>query len=130
PEQHGQWRSSPDPIGSPQKHAEWQEGNTKYYREWQVRHDGETRDVPTGGHWGTWGGWGAYAPVAPRVFDSEQKVIGGWEIDSEHFVGVDRSKQYRWTQTGHKTIPLPPTYTEWVIKGTTSGPEVPTPNGT
>src|SRR5690606_5158989 len=51
PEQHVQWRSAPDPIGSPQKHAEWQEGNTKFYREWQVRHDGQTRQVPNGFTW-------------------------------------------------------------------------------
>ncbi len=48
PEQHVQWRSTPDPIGSPQKHAEGTVGNTKFYREWQVRHDDQTRQVSDG----------------------------------------------------------------------------------
>jgi hypothetical protein len=48
PEQHGQWRNTTDPVGSPQEHASWQDGNTKYYREWQVRHDGQTREVSDG----------------------------------------------------------------------------------
>ena len=40
PETHTSWEDSPDPLGSPAPHGNWTD---TYQREWQARHDGETR---------------------------------------------------------------------------------------
>lgn len=46
PEQHTSWQDSADPLGTPQPHA----STPTFYREWQARFDGQTREVPNGSH--------------------------------------------------------------------------------
>lgn len=83
PEQHVQWRSAPDPIGSPQKHAEWQEGNTKFYREWQVRHDGQTRQVHT-----PWTDWADTGDVVRTDEQTEPELPADTDVIEHRWVYV------------------------------------------
>jgi hypothetical protein len=46
PEQHTSWQDSDEPLGTPQLHAQ----GANFYREWQARFDGQTRQVETGTH--------------------------------------------------------------------------------
>ena len=50
PMTHESWQDSDAPLGEPAFHAQWTSGNTEYYRVWQARFTGDTRQVQTGSH--------------------------------------------------------------------------------
>lgn len=50
PVTHESWEDSDTPLGVPQFHGSGQDGNTQWYREWQARFDGQTRQVENGSH--------------------------------------------------------------------------------
>lgn len=50
PQSHVSWQDNTDPLGSPAFHGQWTEGNTQYYRQWQARYTGNTRQTETGSH--------------------------------------------------------------------------------
>lgn len=48
PMTHVTWENSDAPLGEPAFHAQWKDGDTGYYRVWQARATGETREVANG----------------------------------------------------------------------------------
>ena len=52
PLSHVSWETFNQPsIGEPAFHADGSDNGTDWYRQWQVRNTGETRQVENGGHW-------------------------------------------------------------------------------
>ena len=52
PLSHVSWKTFDKPsIGEPAFHADGSNDGTDWYRQWQVRNTGETRQVENGGHW-------------------------------------------------------------------------------
>ena len=52
PLSHVSWKTFDQPsIGEPALHADGSNDGTDWYRQWQVRNTGDTRQVENGGHW-------------------------------------------------------------------------------
>jgi hypothetical protein len=50
PMTHESWQDSDSPLGESALDAQWKDGDTEYYRVWQARSTGDTRQVQTGAH--------------------------------------------------------------------------------
>lgn len=82
PESHTSWQDSNTPLGVPEYHASGTYSNgTQWYREWQARATGETRQVQTGTQtvYSEWSAWTPYGtnpyrtePVLPANTDLKQ----------------------------------------------------------
>lgn len=109
PEQHTSWQLSNAPLGAPAFHGEGHTGNRYWYRVWQARWDGTTREVED------------KAAYDETVVDEE-----AWTETIEHPAVVCEQPPVTETPTPSPT-PTEPPVTETPVPTPTDDPTVPTP---
>ena len=94
PLSHVSWETFNQPsIGGVSFHGEGSNNGTDWYRQWQVRNTGETRQVEKGGHWEyQWAtsdpgaGWTKFGDCRWKVEPAPEQVIfykdGAWTTDT------------------------------------------------
>lgn len=107
PETHTSWQDSATPLGTPQLHGQgtYSDG-TQWYREWQARPTGETRQVQTGtttvhSDWGPWLLYGTNPyltePVLPQNTELKQYRKNGPVVVTDQAATPAVVTYYAWS---------------------------------
>lgn len=143
PMTHESWQDSDAPLGEPAFHASWRDGNTEYYRVWQARFTGDTRQVQTGSHdeftgeitetrdapWVLLSGYpitvtdspaspatpGTWSAWLPQPLDTLNGWVGEEPATPDVIMGSADQSDLTWTQT--RTVVDVPAHYVYYVKG-------------